>query len=48
MPISLPLLMIICFVTVVIITVLTLIAIKWGYAYQHTVDKVTHKRGDEQ
>lgn len=48
MHVSLPILIIICLSTVVIITVLTLLAIKWGYAYKHTVDVVTQKeRGEE-
>lgn len=48
MHIPLPLLMIICLFTVIIITALTLIAIKWGYAYKHTIDTVTHEeRGEE-
>ncbi|MER1987593.1 MAG: YtzI protein [Solibacillus sp.] len=47
MHIPLSLLMIISLFTVVIITALTLLAIKWGYAYKHTVDVVTQKRGED-
>ena len=47
MHVPLPLLMVICLIVVVIITALTLIAIKWGYAYKHTVDKVINERGEE-
>ena len=48
MHVPLPLLMMICFFVVVIITAFTLVAIKWGYAYKHTVDKVMHdERGED-
>ena len=47
MLVSLPTLIIICFITVIIITALTLLAVKWGYAYKHTVDSVSDSPHDQ-
>lgn len=46
--VSMNVLIIICLVTVLVITTMTLIAIKWGYSVQHTIDPILEETADEQ